>query len=542
MEMTLFLAFISSLMISMVLIPPLIKSAGWLQIMDLPDERKIHSVPIARVGGIAFAAGTIISILLWNPKDPVVVSYLLGGTIILFFGIWDDWSSLNFKSKFTTQLLATLVVVLYGKVRITSFPFFDSATLPASFSIPFTIVAILAITNAVNLSDGLDGLAGGLSLLSIGGLAVLAYLSGDNMVLGMTIPLLGGVFGFLRFNTYPARVFMGDGGSQFLGFSLGVFSFILTDSVRGPYSPLIGLLIVGLPLFDTLGVILQRWRAGRPLFLADRNHIHHKLISAGLFHHEAVILIYLLQITLVSLGCLLRFQDDGLLTGVYGTLALLFFYLFFKIGKAPYLWKREGDSPLSGFLGRLKSYRWVSELPLQLLSVLVPLFLLVIVFLPKKVPVDFGTISLALLALLLTGLLLKRGFQTLIRAALYVGGAFGIYLSEGTVSLLPVTPFSFFNLFYIVLAGLIILTVTTDKKETFQITPLDFLILFIVLIFSLLMKIEVAGIVIGLFAAKLIVLFYAFEILLNQFSNRMGVLGGASIWALVIIGLRGWLT
>jgi UDP-GlcNAc:undecaprenyl-phosphate GlcNAc-1-phosphate transferase len=540
--MSLFLAFISSLLISMALIPPLIKSAGWFQIMDLPDERKIHSIPIARVGGIAFAAGTIISILLWNPKDPVVITYLLGGAIILFFGVWDDWSSLNFKSKFTTQLLATLVVVLYGKVRITSFPFFDGATLPSWFTIPFTIVAILAITNAVNLSDGLDGLAGGLSLLSFGGLAVLAYLSGDMMVLGMTIPLLGGVFGFLRFNTYPARVFMGDGGSQFLGFSLGVFSFILTDSVRGPFSPLIGLLIVGLPLFDTLGVILQRWKAGQSLFLADRNHIHHKLISAGLFHHEAVILIYMLQITLVSLGCLLRFQDDGLLTGVYGTLALLFFFFFFKVGKAPFFWKREKESFLSSIRNRIKSSRRTSELPLQLLSVLVPLFLLVIVFVPRKIPVDFGSIALVLLACLLAGLLFKKGFQTLIRAALYVGGAFGIYLSEGAVSLFPVTPFSFFNLFYFVLAGLIILTVTADKKGSFKTTPLDFLILFVVLTFSLLMKVEIAGIILGIFAAKLVILFYAFEILLNQFSNRMGVLGGISIWTLVIIGLRGWLS
>jgi UDP-GlcNAc:undecaprenyl-phosphate GlcNAc-1-phosphate transferase len=170
------------------------------------------------------------------------------------------------------------------------------------------------------------------------------------------------------------------------------------------------------------------------------------------------------------------------------------------------------------------------------------LFLAVIVFVPRKIPVDFGSLAFALLVLFLGSLLFRKGIQTLVRAALYVGGAFGIYLSEEAVSSLTLSPYSFFNLFFIILAGLIILTVWTNKKESFQTTPLDFLILFIVLTLSLLMKINVGGIVLGLFSAKLIILFYALEILLNQFSNRLGVLGGVSIWALVVIGLRGLLS
>ncbi|MFI5304748.1 MAG: glycosyltransferase family 4 protein [Nitrospiria bacterium] len=542
MDMILFLDFISSLLICMALIPFLIKSAGWFQFMDLPGERKMHAVPIARVGGIAFAAGTFVSILAWYPKDPMIISYLIGSLIILFFGIWDDWASLNFKTKFLAQIFATLVVVVFGKVRLTTFPFLDGVALSLWLTIPFTIIALLGITNAINLSDGLDGLAGGLTLLSFGGLAFLAWLSGDNMVLGMVIPVLGGIFGFLRFNTYPARVFMGDGGSQFLGFSLGVFCFILTDSVRGPFSPLIALLIIGVPLFDTLGVMIQRWTTGRSLFIADRNHIHHKLMSAGLYHYEAVVLIYLLQIVLVSLGCFLRFQDDGVLALIYGGLAILFFFLFFKIGKAPPLWKREQESILSGFLTQIKSKLRAKDIPVRILSILVPLFLTVIVFVPRKIPVDFGSFSLGLLAILMGALFLGKGVQIVIRAGLYVGVAFAIYLSEETVTLLPASPYSYFNLFYIVMAGFVVLTVWTNKKESFQITPLDFLILFIILTISILMKIEIGGIVLGLFAAKLIILFYAFEILLNQFSNRLGILSGVSTWTLVVIGLRAWLS
>lgn len=541
METNLFFAFISSLVISMILIPPLIKSAGRLQFIDFPGDRRMHTAPVARVGGIAFAAAAFVSILIWIPKDTVVLSYLLGGLIILCCGVWDDSANLHFRTKFLFQVLAALVVVIFGKVQITTLPFLDGTTLSLWLSIPITVVSILGITNAVNLSDGLDGLAGGLSLLSFSGLAFLAWLSGDSAVLVMVISILGGIFGFLRFNTYPARVFMGDGGSQFLGFSLGVLSLILTDSARGPYSPLIALLMVGLPVFDTIGVMIQRWRAGQSLFKADRNHIHHKLISAGLFHHEAVILIYLVQIILISLACLLRFQTDPVLISVCAGLAGIFFILFFKIGKEPLVWKRDEMAPISELLVRLKSSQRLSKLPIHFLSILVPLFLAVIVFVPPKIPIDFSHMAFGLLALLLTALLSGKGIQTLIRAGLYVGGAFGVYLSEEALASLSFFPHFVFILIYLTLAGLIILTVWTNKIESFQTTPLDFLILFIVLILSLLMKIEVGGLVLGLFAAKLIILFYAIEILLNRFSNRLGVLSGVSVWTLVIIGLRGWL-
>ena len=528
----------------MVLIPPLVKSAGRFHVIDLPGERKLHTVPTARVGGIAFAVATFVSILIWNPGDPVIISYLLGALIILIFGVWDDWANLNFRAKFLSQIIAALVVFFYGKVQIVAFPFFDGVTLPYWLSLPVTILVLLAITNAINLSDGLDGLAGGLSLLSFGGIGYLAYLSGNGTVLLIVISILGGIFGFLRFNTYPARVFMGDGGSQFLGFSLGVLSLVLTDPSHGPYSLLIVLMLVGLPILDTLGVMYQRQKEGRSLFLADKNHTHHKLIGAGLFHDEAVILIYFLQGAFVGLSCLLRFQDDTTILLVYLFLSALFFLFFFRIGRLSLIsrFKSSWKAPFN-LLNRLKGKIRESGFSYQALDLLIPLFMLLIVFVSPVVPADFAQFSIALLALLIVGVFIFRnGLIQWVRAGLYVGGAFGIFLAESHHLTLLFPVGILLNLFFLLLGTVMMLTIWTDKEGPFRTTPLDYLILAIVLILSIVMKIEIGGMMLGLLAGKLILFFYACEILLIRHSDRLAILSGISVWTLVVLGLRGWVS
>ncbi|MHB8481556.1 MAG: glycosyltransferase family 4 protein [Nitrospiria bacterium] len=532
----------SSLFVSMVLIPPLIKSAGRFQIIDQPGGRKLHPVPVARVGGIAFAIAAMISILIWNPKDPMVVSYLIGSLIILICGVWDDWVTLDFKIKFLAQTAAALVVVLFGHVRLNTFPFMDGIVLPDWLAIPFTIIALLGITNAINLSDGLDGLAGGLCLLSFGGLSYLAYLGKDPSVLGMVISVLGGVFGFMRFNTYPARVFMGDGGSQFLGFTMGALAFILTDPSRGPYSPTIGLLLVGLPLLDTLCVMIQRVRKGSSPFIADRNHLHHKLLAAGFFHHEAVIIIYSFQIVMVTLACLLRWQDDGTVLIFYGVISLLVFSLFFLMGRGYLVWRRDRNRSGSlALLNRIQSSRWLTEAPIQLLELFLPLFVMVIVFVPRKIPFDFGNLSLGLLILSLAGFFIfQKANLFWIRLAFYVGGAFGIYLCEETLFNAGWPGRLFFNLFFILLAGVVVAAIWTNKGEPFQTTPLDYLIALIVLIVPLVMKLQVGGIALGELVAKMIILFYAYELLLSRFARHLKFIGSISFWILLMFGLRAW--
>ncbi|MFZ1804329.1 MAG: MraY family glycosyltransferase, partial [Nitrospira sp.] len=280
----LFLSCITSLLISMGLIPPLRLLAERFRFVDLPGERKIHHHPIPSVGGIAFAIGSFASILWWGPQSQTKISILLGGLIILGFGVWDDRVDLSPRVKFLGQLLAALVIVFVGGIRFESFPVLAPDALPFWIGAPLTLFFLMAVSNAVNLTDGLDGLAGGLSFLTLCGIGYLAYLSNDITVLSLTVPLLGGVLGFLRYNTYPARIFMGDGGSQLLGFMMGVLAILLTDSTRGPFSPALALFLLGLPFLDTLGVAGQRLAEGRSPFVGDRTHVHHKLMRVGLSH------------------------------------------------------------------------------------------------------------------------------------------------------------------------------------------------------------------------------------------------------------------
>ena len=172
---------------------------------------------------------------------------LIGGAVILLFGAWDDRVGLGYKAKFLGQLIAAAVVVWVGGVHLSTLPFMGETPLPLWIAVPVTLFLLVAVTNALNLADGLDGLAGGLSLLSFGGMAFLAYLAGDWVVMSMMVAVLGGLLGFLRFNTYPASIFMGDAGSQFLGFYLGLCAIVLTDPARGPYSPALLSLHLGAP-------------------------------------------------------------------------------------------------------------------------------------------------------------------------------------------------------------------------------------------------------------------------------------------------------
>ena len=215
--------------------------------------------------------------------------------------------------RYVSGSAATVTVQVYGGVVIRFVPLWGLEPLPDYVAIPFTAFALIGITNAVNLADGLDGLAGGITLLSLGIIGILAYPTGDANVPLAAIAVIGSIVGFLRFNTYPARIFMGDGGSQFLGFSAGVLVVMLTQTSNSALSPALPLLILGLPIVDTGIVMAQRIREGRSPFSPDKNHIHHRLLALGLHHYEAVFVIYALQTLLVATAYFVRYESDWLI-------------------------------------------------------------------------------------------------------------------------------------------------------------------------------------------------------------------------------------
>ncbi len=532
---SLFFSFICSLSICMALIPVLMAHAPRLQFVDLPGGRKQHAQPIARVGGVAIVLGTIAAILLWLPHDTLVIGTLLGGGVIFAFGLWDDRANLHYGLKFSGQLLAAVLVIGIGGVQFHALPFLDDQVLSNWISLPLTLIFIMAVTNAINLSDGLDGLAGGLSLLSFLAMAYLAYVADESTMTIMIVAMSGGLLGFLRFNTYPAKIFMGDGGSQFLGFNLAVAAIVLTDMDHGPYSTALIPLLLGLPILDTVGVMGLRLIEGRSPFQADRNHIHHKLMSLGWTHYETVVLIYLAQGILVGLACVLRLHTDAMAVGSYGVLAatILATFLLAKPG--------GGWQPIVATLHTLSaSLRtpqiadgWASRLPLRLLALLVPLLLAAGTCLPITVPRDVSLLSAGLMTALAASRLVGPRYQAwLIRGSLYIGSTCLAYAIESTARQENWTGFPLANVGFLAFGVLVVCAIRFDDAHRFRTTPLDYLVVFLAFMATLLPELHWEGIPLGSLAAKLTILFFSFELLLHSAESQVTRLGFLSLWVL----------
>lgn len=537
----LFFSSMTALLVCMALIPPLRLMAERFQVMDLPGERKVHAHPVPRVGGLAFAVGACASIAWWAPKDATTFSVLGGCLIIVAFGVWDDRVDLGYRTKLVGQLLAALAVVWGGNIWFTTLPFLPDMEAPAWAGMFVTVVFLIGVSNAVNLTDGLDGLAGGLSFLTLSGIAYLAYLSSDSTVLILTVPFLGALLGFLRYNTYPARIFMGDGGSQLLGFMMGVLAVLLTDSSRGPFSPSLALFLLGLPFLDTLGVTGQRLAEGRSPFIGDRAHIHHKLLRFGFTHYEAVTVIYLIQAGMLGVAYLLRWQSDQLILPLYLALAVSVLTLFIAAGRGllPTLAAREGHVLSNAAVTRFVNGPWLTDVPIQFLAVAVPLFLIALVFLPSNVPNDVGYLSIALFGVVLIGLSCSsRIAPYFVRGGLYVGTTFLLYVCDGSRTAAVSAVATAHNAFFIVVAVMVLLSLRFNRENRFQTTPLDYLMVFLAVTFPLLPEVSARISHLGVFAAKLLVLFFSFELLLHAFSGRVRQLGLVSLWILFGLGIR----
>ncbi len=536
----LFFSFMGSLIICMALIPALTASSWRLQFVDVPRERHAHETPVAKVGGIAFAVATIAAVLLWAPKDQLILSSLLGGAVIVLFGMWDDRAGLHYRMKFIGQVLAAAIVIGFAGVCLSTIPFLDEVLLPGWVAIPLTLVVIVGVTNAVNLADGLDGLAGGLSLISFAGIAYLAYQADEPLLVLLMVSVLGGLLGFLRFNTYPARIFMGDAGSQFLGHYLAVAAILLTDSNRTVYSPLLALFLWGVPLLDTVGVMGQRLLEGRSPFIGDRNHVHYKLLAMGLTHGQAVTVIYLTHGAMVSCAYLLRWQSDVVLLGVYLLWAVALLSMFVRSPRQVVVAGGSAEAvPAAASTGRLT--RWsIKEWPLKILQLVVPVYLVSSVAIPREIPWDAGIIAASLLAAMVAAMVMGRGTAWVVRAGLYVGSTCLMYYSEVSPRLAGAELMTPLNVGFVFLAGLVVLTIRFASADRFQTTPLDYLIVLLAVAMPFLPDMTVGEVPVSLLTARLIVLFFSFELLLHIYSSAVTRLSWVSAWMLGGLMLRAW--
>lgn len=287
--------------------PLVIKMAVKFGAVDTPDERKVHTRIMPRMGGLAIYCGFIVAVLLTQTISVKLLGLLIGCTMIILLGIIDDIKVLSPKVKLLGQILAAIVIVLSGiRVDFLTNPFADIVFFDSMiFTVPITLLWIVGVTNAVNLIDGLDGLAAGTSGIAAVTIAVVSFMEGHVATGTLALILAGSVFGFLPFNFNPAKVFMGDTGSMFLGFTLSVLAITGLTKSATFVSLFIPIVILGIPIFDTAFAIVRRFLNGAPIFQADKGHLHHQLLYVGLTHKQSVLAIYAVNICLAGSAILM---------------------------------------------------------------------------------------------------------------------------------------------------------------------------------------------------------------------------------------------
>lgn len=324
--------------------PAVIRLGTRIGAVDHPGPRKVHCEQVPRIGGLAVFAGFLTAVCFaafatgYVGKFPeggyYWVTLALGAGAMLVLGFVDDLVGVRWSGKFAAQIAAALAAWLAGfRIESLSFPWFDLSPGPGAASLVLTVGWIVFVTNALNLIDGLDGLAVGSAIITCTTVAAIALVSGKVAVTGVTVALLGSLFGFLRFNFNPARIFLGDSGSMFLGFVLALVSIYGSQKNTTAVAVIAPVLVLGLPIFDTAFAVSRRtvrlFRQHRAsdgvvqfarnlsvLFLPDRGHLHHRLLDLGLSHRGAVIVLYGFASALASVALL-----DALGSGM--SLALL---------------------------------------------------------------------------------------------------------------------------------------------------------------------------------------------------------------------------
>lgn len=304
-------------MIVSYLMCPLVKSFAYkIGAIDVPkDNRRMHKKPTPRLGGLAIFLGFIVSILLFVNIDHQMQGILLGAVTIVVLGVVDDMSPLRAGFKFLVQIVAALIAVFHGVVIHTlSNPNVFSAEQYWDLgwlAIPVTVLWIVGITNSVNLIDGLDGLANGVSTISALTLLVIALLVSESQVALVMAALVGACIGFMPYNRNPAKMFMGDTGSTFLGYILATISIQGLFKYYAIVSFVVPFLVLGLPMFDTLFAIIRRLAHGQNPMAPDRGHIHHRLIDMGLNQKQAVAALYVVS-SILGLSAVVLTASDAI--------------------------------------------------------------------------------------------------------------------------------------------------------------------------------------------------------------------------------------
>ena len=306
-------SFLSALFISYIAIPKLIQFALKLKLLDAAGDRSSHQVSTPFFGGIAIFTGVICSLLFWADNFENIQYTLVSILIVFIVGLIDDLRAITAFKKLIGQILATLVLILLGDLQIDNMHgVLGIYELPIWASVSFTIFVVIVIINGFNLIDGIDGLAGGLGLISSFCFGVIALLMNQIDIALISFTLMGALLGFLKYNIFPARIFMGDTGSLVVGMILSILAIncikygLVNENYSSPnVGPLLAISFLAIPLFDSLRVFIVRAINGNGPLTAARDHVHHTLIDLGIGHKYSSLILFAVSVIIISLTYLL---------------------------------------------------------------------------------------------------------------------------------------------------------------------------------------------------------------------------------------------
>ena len=299
-----------TLIVVAAIIPYVRKIAMHIGALDIPNERKVHKNPIPRLGGLGIFVGFMLGYMIFGQNSVQMNSILIGSFIILLTGIFDDIKPISAKAKMLGQIAASAVIVFYGDILLTHVTIFGQYIDFGIFSYPITLIFIVACTNIINLIDGLDGLAGGVSSIFYLSTIVICFFQ-NRFGLEFTLALiaLGSTLGFLIHNFNPARIFAGDSGALFMGFIIAVISLLgfKTTVITSIFIPL---MILAVPILDTLFAIIRRVVNHRKISEPDKEHLHHQLLKMKFSHKNTVLIIYGINILFAIASVLYTLKDS----------------------------------------------------------------------------------------------------------------------------------------------------------------------------------------------------------------------------------------
>ena len=517
--------------------------------MDIPSECKIHQNIIPRIGGIGIIVGTLLPVFIWIwfsdfPLTNLFLAYFVGVIILFIIGILDDFLNLHYRYKLLGQFFAASFVIIIGNVHIANLGIWTAPNeilLPNLIAIPLTLFFIVGVTNALNLADGLDGLAAGISIFIFASLAVISYLDGRIDLLLSCFAIIGSILAFLRYNSFPAIVFMGDTGSLFLGFSAAVIAIYLTQTQSTALAKTLPIMILGLPILDTLYVFIVRIVRKEPPFKRDLKHLHYQLLRLGFSHKHAVIVIYLIQAFLVYLSIKMRYFTEPWIVLTYCSVIFCIFLLLFLAKRFSWNIFVEKNIKSNENVYFSKSfYKLLKKFSFTYITIILPLGIIGMALFSQLDKMH--SIIIALSSTLFVAFLSRKHsglFSLSMRLTSYILIMYLLLSSqEYSIFQLPFSLRHCHHFFWGSIAIAVFLYLFATRFESLETTPLDYIILFIVLFLPFVPVDLIGKWHLGTVSGGLLVFFWSSELLLRNQKKKLNFFSVGCSLSILIIFIR----